>query len=229
MLPLSGFSQDQVFYEQDLATGPLLYRYSTQIVLDTLLIPDFYELYFTISDVNIIVKEKKKTIEYNLHDTALYKIKRNLAALKIDTSKFILSTLKTFDAANSYLNKTIYSRTKTYRTIVSSSCDLEAILESAKVYGFISLKSKAIIDQSKQQIEFDLSKKAIENADSLATNFAKNQKLKVKSKEKLSEYYNCVQKTEDNWNNGNTQNNETYINMDNMKYTIYMNITYVFE
>ena len=229
LLPILGFSQDELFSRQDIDNGPLLYRYSTRIVIDTLVKADFYELYFTLSDMKVVINEKKNNIEYNLLDSALFKIKKQLSALQIDTSKFIIAAIKTYDSANNYAVKTLNSRTETYRIIVSSTCDMKAIMECSKIYGFICLKSKVILDNSKQQIEYDLTKKAIQKADYLASKYAANQKLKIKTREKLSEYYNYFQNSENGLNNSGSWPFETDINVDKIKYTIYLNTTYVFE
>jgi hypothetical protein len=106
---------------------------------------------------------------------------------------------------------------------------MESIMECSKIYGFICLKTKVILDKSKEQIENYLTKKAIQKADYLANNYATNQKLKIKTREKLSEYFNYSQNTENDWNHSSSMPYETDINVDNIKYTIYMNITYVFE
>jgi hypothetical protein len=57
LLPFLGFTQDELFSKQDIDSGPLLYRYSTRIVLDTLVKADFFELYFTLSDMKIVRQE----------------------------------------------------------------------------------------------------------------------------------------------------------------------------
>ena len=227
--PFLGFTQDELFSKQDIDSGPLLYRYSTRIVLDTLVKADFFELYFTLSDMKIVINEKKNNTEYNLLDSTLFKIKKKLSLLQIDTSKFIISTIKSYDSANNNLTKSLNKRTKTYRIIVPSNCDMESIMECSEIYGFICLKTKVILDISKEQIENYLTKRAIQKADYLANNYATNQKLKIKTREKLSEYFNYSQNTENDWNHSSSMPNETDINVDNIKYTIYMNITYVFE
>lgn len=203
----------------------IIQRYNFVIKNDSIIKPDLFEVYFTLSEKVINTYHKKKYYSRIIGTDSAYKeLIINLLALEIDTTgiKTVSVIGKDRFVQTNLNNKIIYLK-------INSSKVVELLRDSIRFPGLFRITAEGYVTQSTDSIEKDMLRKSLIEADIKAADYAKTQGLKVKIRETVSTRYYNHQKYPSGAIYDNNYDANYAVNLDDIIYSLYLTVTYVLE
>ena len=203
-------------------SNPNLITYTYSFRTDTLIKPEYYDVYFILSEElkNAYIKRKFYSRIISV-DSAYINLIGRLLALNIDTSgiKVVSISQKAYENYSN-LNLT----TKTICIKIKSLKKVEILKDSIRLSGLDGIKADGHSSKANDTIEKRLLSRSIIKADKIAEQYANSQGLKIKNRESINTSYRSYQNRSNNYY---TANNE--MDLDDITYTLYLSVNYILE